>query len=34
MNLNVREKKDVLPSVRFFILAFFMGRDKIVYEKI
>jgi len=33
MNLKVRKKKNVLPSSTFFILAFFMGRDKIWYEK-
>jgi hypothetical protein len=32
MNLKVRKKKDVLPSVRFY-LAFFIGRDKVGYEK-
>jgi len=29
----VRKKKNVLPSSTFFILAFFMGRDKTWYGK-
>jgi len=33
MNLKVRKKKNVLPSSTFFILAFFMGRNKTWYEK-